>query len=324
MLIARIIPKGTDKMLSVLPRSSDLTDREIFLCFCYCGTLSKAAAILDTHPSKISRAIKYLEHKLDTQLVQRNGKKLVLTREGEHYRDSITQAFKEILAEEYILKKKIFKKTIKIYYQNIPGRLFMENVLNNCIIKFPNITIDYEIMPYLTSDCLKDNCVFIGNGRNTLVPEDTIRKNIYSDSLLIGSSIENPEIKKGYLYNIEHLYDKKIINCSSYVMQYLDDTGISHDTNFRNILLSVGQSVDSIKFGVQNKCLFMTCHYCFHRTSFSDQVLQIPIKEKIDYYYIDIFYNQNTRDNAENKMVIDYLYREARAFFSSFRKTLPG
>lgn len=309
-------------MLSVLTSDSDLTDREFFLLFCHFGTLSKVASFLDTHPSKISRAIKCLEHKLDTQLVRRDGKRLLLTREGEHYRDSITKAFHEILEQEYILKKKVFKKTIKIFYHNIPGRLFMENILNDCIRKFPNISFHYEIAPYLAHNHLEDGCLFIGNGRTSSIPEDTIRKNIFSDHLLIGSSITNPEIEKDRVYDITELYEKKIINSSSYVIHYFDEAGHAHDAQFRNIVLSVGQSVDSINFGVKNNCLFMTCRYSFEHTRLADKIMQVPVKQKIDSYYIDIFYNKNTRDNPESKMVIDYLYREARVFFSSLQKTL--
>lgn len=309
-------------MLSVLASTSDLTDRELFLLFCHFGTLSKAANFLDTHPSKISRAIKCLEHKLDTTLVKRDGKKLILTQEGGYYRDSINKAFQDILEQEYIIKKKIFKKTMRIYYHNIPSRDFMENVLNECILKFPNIVLDYEIAPYLGHEHLQDDCLFIGSGRSSSIPEDTIRKNIFSDPLLIGSSKTNPEIEKGHVYAITDLYDKKIINSSSYALQYLDEAGFSHDAKFRNIVLNVGQSVDSIKFGVKNKCLFMTCRYCFEHSELADQIMQVPVKEKIDPYYIDIFYNKNTRDNPESKMVIDYLYREARVLFSNLQKTL--
>ncbi|WP_215755341.1 LysR family transcriptional regulator [Acetobacter sp. P5B1] len=309
-------------MLSALPLVSDLTDREIFLLFCQCGTLSRVATVLDTHPSKISRAIKHLEHKLDTQLVKRDGKKLLLTREGEHYKDSIITAFRDILEHEYILRNKILKKNLRVFYHTIPGRLFMENVLNDCIRKFPEISFNYEIVSHLTQEHLKDNCLFIGNGRNATIPEDTIRKNIFSDELLIGSSITNPEIEKDRVYAISELYDKKIINSSSCTIEYFDESGKSHNTEFRNILINVGQSVDSIKFGVKNNCLFMTCRYSFERTELAEQIRQVPVKEPIEPYYIDIFYNKNTRDNPESKMVIDYLYREARTFFLELQKTL--
>lgn len=311
-------------MLSVLAPTSDLTDREFFLLFCHFGTLSKAAKFLDTHPSKISRAIKCLEHKLGTQLIKRDGdgKRLILTREGILYRDSISKAFYEILSQEYILKKKVAKKTFKIFFHNMPGLLFMDNVLNDCIRKFPRISFDYDIAPYLAPDHLEDDCLFIGNGRSSFISEDTIRKNIFSDPLLIGSSITNPEIEKGRIYDIADLYDKKIINSSSYIIQYFDEAGLPHDAKFRNIALSVGQSVDSIKFGVKNNCLFMTCRYSFEHTDLADQIMQVPVKEKIDLYYIDMFYNKNTRNNPESKMVIDYLYREAKVFFSNLQKTL--
>lgn len=309
-------------MLSVLAPTSDLTDREFFLLFCHFGTLSKAAKFLDTHPSKISRAIKCLEHKLGTQLIKRDGKRLILTREGILYRDSISKAFYEILSQEYILKKKVAKKTFKIFFHNMPGLLFMDNVLNDCIRKFPRISFDYDIAPYLAPDHLEDDCLFIGNGRSSFISEDTIRKNIFSDPLLIGSSITNPEIEKGRIYDIAELYEKKIINSSSYIIQYFDESGLPHDAKFSNIALSVGQSVDSIKFGVKNNCLFMTCRDSFEHTDLADQIMQVPVKEKIDLYYIDMFYNKNTRNNPESKMVIDYLYREAKVFFSNLQKTL--
>lgn len=197
----------------------------------------------------------------------------------------------------------------------------MDNVLNDCIRKFPRISFDYDIAPYLAPDHLEDDCLFIGNGRSSFISEDTIRKNIFSDPLLIGSSITNPEIEKGRIYDIADLYDKKIINSSSYIIQYFDESGLPHDAKFSNIALSVGQSVDSIKFGVKNNCLFMTCRYSFEHTDLADQIMQVPVKEKIDLYYIDMFYNKNTRNNPESKMVIDYLYREAKCFFQPAKNT---
>lgn len=179
------------------------------------GSFSAVARESDMSQSSVSKSIAALEERLDTKLLNRSTRSLNLTEAGTeyyHYCVRILNDFQE--AEATIGKGKILPTgTLRMSSTTPFGKKFIFPFLNDYLLKFPDISIDY-LMEDRYIDIVKEGI------------DLAIRVGPLADSSLIANKIGSCErlVVANQDYLLKHGFPKtpedlKVHNCLIYSTQ---------------------------------------------------------------------------------------------------------
>lgn len=124
-------------------RKNKINDIAIFVEVAKTGGFRAAARGLDLQPSSISQAIKRLEDELETNLLKRTTRSTALTEAGELLYRTCLPAIDEIeRASLGIRHHKNLKHKIKISATQSSSSLFIDNLISQYSLKYPNVDIE--------------------------------------------------------------------------------------------------------------------------------------------------------------------------------------
>ena len=261
---------------------------EMFYYLCENPNISFVAKQMNISQSAISIAIKSLEKKLNEQLFDRIGKKLVLNERGRIFKEKTYTHFLALQDAKNIFQNNKIYGILNIMASKTIGTFIIPNKIFNFLETYPNVKIHKETANSQTiiKNILEGN-IDIGFVETNFEDKNIIKQKIGEDELIIVSSDKSLANKSFY---IDELYNKKWLlreKGSGTRDMFLDKLG--EEAKNLNIFMEFSGFVE-IKDLLKNKEV-VTCisKYAISDELKSKQLFEIKLKNisfKRDFYMI--------------------------------------
>ena len=186
-----------------------LKELNIFYHLCEDSHISNLAKKLDLTQSAISLSIKSLEKKVDEQLFDRLGKKLVLNERGRFFREKTQSYFIALNDAKNLFKKDKISGILNITSSKTIGEYITPQLIFNFLNSHLHVEIKKDIQNSTKIiELVKSHEIDMGFIESVCNDADIIKKEIKNDKLIVVTS--DKKLKNRTFY-IDELLDKKWI-----------------------------------------------------------------------------------------------------------------
>ncbi|QAV11942.1 LysR family transcriptional regulator [Brevibacillus agri] len=233
-----------------------LEKMETFIVLAECGSFTESAKRLFCSQPTISHHIQQLEELFESPLVQRSGKQVQLTRQGEillRYAKQISHLVEEAAVELKRISEQ--ERVLSVYVSNYIAGYFFSDILNEFHTILPHKPL--EINTYCYSDLIR--CFQEGRTHYALMPiypeDDYIRKNfetsvLFEEELLLILPVDHPLAKRRLLYARDLHNETVLLPKSEYLQQYVINHLSSRQVKTRFLQMS---NFETIKQAVKSR-----------------------------------------------------------------------
>lgn len=122
----------------------EITNEQLFIRVIEAGSFKRAAELLNTDPSSVSRRIAHLEKRLGVKLVERSTKHSTPTESGQQYYSGLKKLLGEQESLENLIKNTVNKPSglLKIAAPHDFGCQFIVPVLEEMTAEYPDLSIE--------------------------------------------------------------------------------------------------------------------------------------------------------------------------------------
>ncbi len=169
-----------------------LKELHFFYKLCSNPQVTQVAQELNISQSAISLAIKSLENKLNEQLFDRIGKKLILNEKGRFFKEKTFSHYLALKDAQNIFQENKLAGNIKIAASKTISNFLMPNIYYDFLSKYSNVKLDIstnnsnEIIEKILSSKLDIGLIEVDTQHSSLIKEK-----LCDDELIIVTSDEN-------------------------------------------------------------------------------------------------------------------------------------
>jgi len=169
-----------------------LKELHFFYKLCFNPQVTQVAQELNISQSAISLAIKSLENKLNEQLFDRIGKKLILNEKGRFFKEKTFSHYLALKDAQNIFQENKLAGNIKIAASKTISNFLMPNIYYDFLSKYSDVKLDIstnnsnEIIEKILSSKLDIGLIEVDTQHSSL-----IKKKLCDDELIVVSSDKN-------------------------------------------------------------------------------------------------------------------------------------
>ncbi|WP_428025128.1 LysR family transcriptional regulator [Arcobacter sp.] len=282
-----------------------LKELSFFYKLCDNPQVTQVAQELNISQSAISLAIKSLENKLNEQLFDRLGKKLVLNERGRFFKEKTYSHYLAIKDAKNIFQKNKLAGQMKIAASKTISNYIMPDIYFDFLSQYKEVKFDIEtINSTIILEKVLDSKLDIGLIETDFTHSNIIREKLYDDELIIVTSDENYP-RTSYIDTIDKKWILREIGSGTREI-FINKLG--KHTEKLDIFMELHGFEEIKKIVMDNKdCITAISKVAVKKEIENKQLFEIKLKNfefKREFYLI---YHKNKSNNLLFKTFIEYL-----------------